>query len=134
MQNQTNARSIAYGIIVIGLILAFVSAVVPFYGTGYELMLSVLLSGLIPYLIYGIAIPFLNGGLLILPGLVLVAIHAWLVVSERFLKNADYSDGMIYYLPVVLAILLLPLILRALREPWGAEPGNPSNEHSETTQ
>ena len=133
MDKQYSFRSFAYSVIVIGCILALVSAVVPFFNTGYELRLSVLLSGLLPYLIYGLAVPFLGGWLLALPGAVLVILHTWLVANERFLDNADYSNGMIYYAPVVLAVILLPLVLRALHEPWGAKSDDPAPQHPESS-
>lgn len=114
-------KAAAYSLITIGCVLAFLSAVVPFYDTGYELMLSVLLSGLAPYMIYALCIPFLNGWLLTLPGIALVAAHGWLVVGERFYHHADYSNGLIYYIPLLLAVMMLPLVALALREPWGRQ-------------
>ena len=37
---------------------------------------------------------------------------------ERVVGGADYSDGRIYYVPVLLAALLSPLLLMALRRPY----------------
>lgn len=127
MQTQSCFRTYASGVILIGCMLAFISAVIPHYTAGYHLMLSVLLSGLLPYLIYVLAVPFLDGWRLALPGTVLLILHGWLVVRERFLNDADYNNGMIYYVPLILASLLLPLIIRALREPWGADAERPAS-------
>jgi hypothetical protein len=118
MQTQTHLRSSAYWIIVAGLLLAFLSAIIPFYQAGYRLMFSVLLSGMLPYLVYGIAVPLLRTGLILVAGLTLLAVHAWLVISERLIGGADYSDGMIYYVPLLLAVALLPLPVMALRKPY----------------
>jgi hypothetical protein len=118
MDTQAHLRSSAYWIIVAGLLLALLSALVPHYQAGYKLMYGVLLSGMLPYLIYGIAAPLLRTGLILVAGLGLLTVHAWLVISERFIDGADYSDGMIYYVPLLLALVLLPLLVMALRKPY----------------
>ena len=122
MQSQANHRPFASVFVALGVALSFASAVVPHYTAGYTLMAGVLLSGLLPYLVYGVAIPFLQGWVLSLPGVILVVLHAALVARERFLDHADYGDGLIYIVPPVLAVALLPVIYLALRKPWGAEP------------
>lgn len=121
MQKQSNQRMFAFTLIAIGVTVSIVAAVVPHYTTGYRLMFSVLLIGLLPYLAYGLAVPFLRGWLLALPGVILVVLHTAVVVRERFLDNADYSGGMIYFIPLALTLGMLPLIFLALKTPWGAE-------------
>jgi hypothetical protein len=118
MQTQTNLRSFAYWIVLAGLLLAIISAIVPFYTAGYKLMYGVLLAGMLPYLVYGIAAALLRRGLMVATGLVLLTLHAWLVISERFLGGGDYSDGMIYSVPLLLALALLPLLVLVLRQPY----------------
>lgn len=122
MDARSPSRTLAYACIAIGVALAFVAAVVPHYSAGYRLATGVLVAGLTPWFVYALALPLLRGALSTGAGLLLVAVHAWLVVRERFAQGADYADGMIYGIPVVLAVLLLALLWRALREPWGAEP------------
>ena len=122
MQSQVNHRLFASMFVALGVALSFASAVVPHYTAGYTLTTGVLLSGLLPYFVYGVAIPYLQGWVLSLPGIVLVVLHAALVARERFLDHADYGDGMIYIVPLVLALALLPVIYLALKRPWGAEP------------
>lgn len=110
--------SIVYLVVAAGVTLAFVSALVPFYSAGYKLYYSVLLAGLLPYLVYGCAAPLLRRGLGRTIGVLLVISHAWLVIGERFTGAVDYSDGLIYYVPVLLAAVLSPLLLLALRETY----------------
>jgi hypothetical protein len=78
----------------------------------------VLLAGMLPYLVYAIAAPLLERTTVIIAGLILLAVHLWLLVSERFIDAADYSDGRIYYVPLLLALALLPLLFRVLRKPY----------------
>jgi hypothetical protein len=124
MDTRTPSRTLAYACIAAGIMLAFISAVVPHYTAGYRLDTAVLVAGLVPWFVYALALPLLRGALSTGAGLLLVAVHAGLVLRERFAQGADYADGMIYGAPVVLAVLLLGLLWRALREPWGAEPAN----------
>jgi len=118
MEAYANLRTSAYWVIVAGLLLSFVSALVPFYSDGYKLLYGVMLAGLLPYLVYAIAAPLLRTGLILGAGLMLLGVHTWLVVSERFVGGADYSDGMIYYVPLLLALAQLPLLVMVLRKPY----------------
>ena len=118
METHTGLRFSTWWIIVAGLLLSFVSALVPFYTAGYKLLYWVMLAGLLPYLVYGVAAPLLRGGLVLVEGLVLLGLHTWLVIAERFIGAADYSDRMIYYVPLLLALVLLPLPVMALRKPY----------------
>ena len=130
MDARFPSRTLAYACIAAGVALAFVAAVIPHYGAGYHLDAGVLSAGLVPYFVYALALPLLHGALSTGAGLLLVAVHAGLVLRERFAQGAEYADGMIYGVPVVLAVLLLGLLWRALREPWGVEPaaGRPGHD------
>lgn len=105
-------------IIIAGCVLGLTSALVPHYNAGYKLMVSVLLAGILPYMVYGIAIPYLRGIILIIPGLLLTATHFWLVMKYRFTLPVDYSDNWIYYGPLLLAVATLPLAAHAMRVPY----------------
>ena len=106
-----------YAIIIAGIVLAFVSAIVPFYNADM-LQVEVLTAGLLPYMIYGIAVVLLRHTFTTITGVVLLFLHAWLVVRERFELGAVYNDVMIYIVPIAFALLLIPLAVVALRQPW----------------
>lgn len=118
METRSFAEPPGNWIIVAGLVISAISAFVPFHQAGYRLMVSVLLAGMLPYLVYAVAVPLLRGALTAIVGLALVVAHTWLVVSERFSGSIDYSDGLIYYVPVCMSIAVLPLAIIALRQPW----------------
>jgi hypothetical protein len=85
-------------------------------------MLSVLLTGLLPYLVFGLALPYLRGWTLALPALLMVGVHAWLVLIQRFVAYQGYSDGMIWYVPLALALAASVLLAWALRRsPCGVD-------------
>jgi len=116
MQKQCSCSAVL--IIISGCILALISAFVPHYNNGYLLMVSVLLVGVSPYIVYAIAMPYLRSSLLIIPGLLLIVAHAWLVLSYRYAQTVDYSDHWIYYGPLLLAVAVLPLLYFAMRVPY----------------
>lgn len=122
MDLRNPQRVLAYAVIAGGTGLAFVSAVVPHFTAGYRLESGVLLSGLLPYLIFGLAVPLLRTRSTAVAGLFLLALHAALVIAERFSGPVDYSDGWIHLGPWLLALALLPLVALGLKQPWGVEP------------
>lgn len=115
MRAQSYANTPGYSFIIIGTGLSLISALVPHFDAGYRLASGVLFAGLLPYAVYGIAVPLLRGSLTTITGLVIVVLHTWLVLNQRIIGHADYSDGLIYYGPMLLALLALPLIAIAIR-------------------
>jgi len=109
---------IGYGFIIAGTVLSIVSAIVPFYTAGYQLQFAVLMAAITPYLVYGLAVYWLRRPITIVAGALLLAAHLGLVVHERFIEGADYSDPAIYVVPLAFAALLVPLLVVALRQPW----------------
>ena len=107
-----------YGVIAAGTVLSIVSAIVPFYTGGYQLLFSVFMAGITPYLVYGLVVYWLRRPITSVTGALLLAAHLWVVVHERFIGGADYSGHTIYVAPLVFAALLVPLLVMAMREPW----------------
>ncbi len=116
MHAQSYANTPGYLFIVIGLTLSLISALVPHFEAGYRLTLSIFVAGMLPYLIYAIAVPLLRGTLTTGVGLVIVIAHAWLVFNERIIGNGDYSNGMIYYGPLLMTAFAVPLVVIVYRE------------------
>ena len=114
MESQSYANPAGWIIVLYGLCLSFIAAFTPFFEAGYLLKVGVLLAGLSPYLMYAIAVPLLPGATTNTVGIILVVAHTWLVVAERFLDAADYSDGLIYTMPIIMAILVTPLVIVAM--------------------
>jgi len=112
---QSYANTPGYLIIIIGLTLSLISALVPHFEAGYRLTLNVFIAGMLPYLVYGIAVPLLRGPLTTIVGLLIVLAHACLVINERFIGGADYSSGTIYFGPLLLAVLAIPLVVIAYK-------------------
>lgn len=122
MELRQLQRITPYAVIAVGAALAFAAAVVPHFTAGYRLLAGVLLSGLLPYLVYALAVPLLRNMLTITAGLILLGAQTALVIAERFTGPVDYSDGFIYFGPWLLALALLPLVALGLKQPWGTEP------------
>ena len=115
MHAQSYANTPGYLFLIIGLTLSFISAFVPFFEAGYKLMTSVLIAGMLPYFVYAIAVPLSRSTMTTMLGLVIVITHALLVFNERFIGNADYSDNIIYYGPIIIAVTVLPLVIIAIK-------------------
>lgn len=111
MHAQSYANTPDYLLLMIGLFLSLISAFVPFFEAGHKLMTSVLIAGMMPYLVYGMAVPLSRSMMTTIIGLIIVMAHALLVFNERYIGEADYSDGMIYYVPIIMAVIVLPLVI-----------------------
>jgi hypothetical protein len=116
MQAQSFQNVPGYLILITGLILSLISALVPHFEAGYRLIVSVFVAGMLPYLVYSIVVPLMRSPVTTITGLIIVLAHAWLVINERFVANADYSDGKIYYIPAILSIAVLPLAAAAINK------------------
>ena len=124
MDTQSLLRPLTHLLLAAGCLLAFLSALVPHFDAGHRLMVSVLLTGLLPYLVFGLALPYLRGWALALPALLIVAVHAWVVLWQRLVAYQEYSDGMIYYVPLGLALAATGVLTWALRRsPCGRDKG-----------
>ncbi|RDH84740.1 MAG: hypothetical protein DIZ80_04540 [endosymbiont of Galathealinum brachiosum] len=111
MESQHYANRAGWTIILYGVCLSFITAFTPFFEAGYLFQDNILLAGLFPYLIYAIAVPLLPGTITTVAGIVLAATHTGLVIGVRFL---NYNEGLMYSIPVILAVLLIPLVIFAL--------------------
>lgn len=116
-------RTYGYLVVVAGILLSFVSAVIPFFDDGYRLHPEVLFAGLMPYLAYAVLVELLRRPFTLLVGVVLLAAHAWLVVSERFLGVVDYAGGAIFVWPLLFTLVLTPLVVKAVHSPRQAPVG-----------
>lgn len=126
MNEQTYANTAGYLFILIGLVLSFISALVPHFEAGYHLRLGVLSAGMLPYLVYGIAVPLQRSTLTTLVGLLISLVHAWLIYDQRISGNGDYSDGLIYLVPMGMALVAAPVAMQALKRSGGYRwPRNP---------
>jgi len=96
--------------------LSLISAFVPHYEAGYRLMAGVLIAGMLPYMVYGLAVPLSLGIANKILGLLIIIVHALIVINHRIIGNADYDNGMIYYGPIILALIVLPLVLISVKK------------------
>ena len=115
MRAELDLRPVAYVFILLGILMAGMSAIIPHFDTGYRLTFTVLLVGLLPYVVYGALSEVLRGWSLLLPGILIVPAHVWLTVSERFLSFDGFQSGTIYVVPIILTVIVLPLAILAGR-------------------
>ena len=123
MHQQTHANKMGYLVIIIGVLLSFVSALVPHFDAGYRVLFLVFVTGMLPYTIYGIAVPLIRGPLVSAVGVLIVIAHTLLVFNQRFAGNIDYSDGLIYIGPIGIAVAAVPLAVLAMRRTWKPPAG-----------
>ncbi len=134
MRNDPDFRRFAYLIIGLGSLLTFATAVVPFYHAGDELRVTVLLVGLMPYIVYGLFTDVVRGWPLPIAGALILGIDLGVKIPERFLHYDGYAGNAIYYAPLVSTFVVLPVLLGigALREKrWYGEPPQDPQPHAE---
>lgn len=102
-------RPIAYVIILLGLATAAAAALVPQHAIGFKLEIGVLLALLTPFIVYGALSESLRGAALLLPGLILLAVNVALLVNERLLHYDGYAGSPVYWLPLLTAVVVLPI-------------------------
>ncbi len=115
MRAELDLRPMAYLFVVIGVVMAGLSAVVPHFGAGHRLAFDVFVVGILPYVVYGALTEILRGWSLLLPGALIIPIHAWLTVSKHYLAFDEFDSGAIYIGPIVLTVIVLPFAILAGR-------------------
>ena len=131
MRKDPDFRRFAYLIIVLGSLLTFAAAVVPFYNSSYELQMTVLVVGLMPYVVYGLLSDVVRGWPLLIAGTLVFGIDLGVKIPERFLHFDGYAGNAIYYAPLLSTFVILPLILgigARLEKRWCGERLQPPKE------
>jgi len=113
-----NNAAVVGAVIAAGVVLSFGSALVPFFSTGYKLDYGVMLVGLLPYLVYGSSAPLLARSIAVASGVLLLLVHSALVIGTRIVDTSDFTCCMLYYVPVLMAVLMSPLLVLAQRQPY----------------
>lgn len=116
---MTYTKMLEYWIIVVGCVLAFISAFKPLAAIGYQLDTVVWVIGLLPYFVYSIAVVLMQSIVSALHGIALLAVHAWMVTNVRLIEAGDYSSDLLISGPFVLSLALFPMAIMALRRPYG---------------
>jgi len=134
MTTTLDPRPAAYLIILFGLGVAAAASLVPFYNAGYLLEPGVLTAVLMPFVLYGLFIESLRGPWLLASGLLLLIASLALVLPERFLHYNGYADGMIYWVPTLTAVIMMPIAYwLGRREDEADKPEHHSAEHTPST-
>jgi hypothetical protein len=135
-QNSKLITYVAYGLAVLGFMLAFAQAIVPQLGmTGHRLAFGVFAWAAVPYIAYVFVSGIVRGLALLVPGIVLVAIDFVVTWSERFAAHAPPSSPVLDSAPAWLTLVVLPLgvlagrqLSQALRDD-GGDDGEPPHQH-----
>lgn len=134
MRQDVDFRRFAYAIIVLGGVLAFATAVTPFYSTGYSLRVDILLIGLLPYVVYGLCTDVVRGWALLIAGALLFGVDLGVKIPWRFLHHDGDTESILYYTSLILSFVVLPVILGpgARREKrWCGEPPEKPEPHGQ---
>jgi uncharacterized membrane protein len=107
MNTQRDSFHLALALAAVGAGLCLVTATVPFYHTSYTLRVGVLLTGLLPYLVYVVGAWLERGRLSIILGLVLLAVDLYIKLPARFVTGDVTSDRLIYAAPLLEAAVLV---------------------------
>jgi len=111
MESQHYANRPGWIIVIYGVFLSTIASFTSFYDAGYLFQANILLAGLLPYLVYVIAVALLPGTGTTTSGAVLAVTHTALVAAVHLIEGI-YT--LLYTLPMVMAVLLMPLAIIAL--------------------
>ena len=127
-------RTVIYIVVALGCALAMATAVVPHY-QHHKLLFSVLLIGVMPYLIYLVLTEIHPSTALTLGGLAILGLDAMVKLFQRFVAFDQYANGAIYYIPIAASIVIV--IIAVLNREHGrtsrSEAESPDREISAAT-
>lgn len=133
MNMNPTLRTVLYIVVAFGCALAMATAVIPHY-EHHALWFSVLLIGVMPYLIYLVLTEIHPSTALILGGLAVLGIDAIVKFFQRFVAFDQYASGAIYYIPIVASIVILIIAVLNRGRDRSPPPGpQPSNQDTTAT-
>jgi hypothetical protein len=107
MSSRSDLFPLALVVMAAGAGLALITAIVPFYHTSYVLLVGVLLTGLLPYLVYAVGAWLERGWLSAVLGLLLLAVDLGVKVPARFVADDVAGDRLMYALPLLEGVILV---------------------------
>lgn len=102
---------LAVVIALLGAAAAFVAGLVPFHHVGYVVDAIALAAVATPFVLYAMLINTLRAPWLIGSGLALLAVTLGVVIHERVLAFDGYRSGMIFWVPLLSAAIVLGVAL-----------------------
>jgi hypothetical protein len=103
-------------IVIAGVILAFAAALAPHHAHAIQMLPLQAVVGLLPYALYGVIAALLRAPVVVRAGLLVLGVHLLAVLLQRALSPAEGSGPIAVIVPLLLALGLLSLWPRALRE------------------
>jgi len=113
--NMSISNVINFAVVLLGCLLSFLSSFHDQYAEGFYIDVGVIMMGLVPYLIFGMSVYLRQGPLSTILGIVLLAVHMWMVYTQHFVFGGR-ADTLLLSGPPILGIILLPLLLSAMRK------------------
>lgn len=104
-----------YVIVAVGLLLSFMGAFIRFLDYTYSLDVWLMTAGMVPYIFYGMIVALHDDPLTNRAGAILLLAHGGATLWARFVAGMP-DVTWLYYAPLLLTVLLLPLFVRALRK------------------
>lgn len=101
-----NDKKIAYGVIILGTVLAAAISVVPHYNAGYRLAFGSFLWSVVPYYAYLLLSGIASGMRLMLPGALMIVVDVIAKGYQVFHRESTVGEAIGLYLPIVLLIAL----------------------------
>jgi hypothetical protein len=102
-----NDKKFAYGVIILGTLLAGAISIVPHYGAGYRLAFASFLWSLVPYYAYLLLSGVASGMRLVLPGVLMIMFDIIAKAYRAVHRESTLGEALDLYLPIVLLITLV---------------------------
>ena len=104
-----SAKSTAYVIIVLGILLSFLTSFVPHAPGAFKLSWGHLIWSLLPYFVYLCLTDLLDGVALMAPGVFVLIIDLYIQIHPSVFSTTSKDNVIITYLPLWLTVLVLSL-------------------------
>lgn len=101
-----NNKKIAYGVIILGTLLAAAISLVPHYNAGYRFAFGLFLWSTVPYYAYLLLSGVASGKRLLLPGVLMISIDVIAKGYQAFNRDSPLGEALGLYIPIVLLVVL----------------------------
>lgn len=111
---DSRSHALGFATVAVGIVVSLVMALIPHQVYGHDLSLELLATGMLAYVVYAAALPFMRRDMAWFPGLAILAVHIGLALPAGLAADAASVSEVLHQSAVWALMVSLALVFSAL--------------------